>query len=61
MGGVLSEWLMAIRNNADYHTTPDSNAREVGLHCTGVAENAEQERRTLSRRVLLLSRLSRSV
>ena len=28
---------------------------------TGVAEKAEQERRTLSRRVLLLCRLSRSV
>ena len=52
---------MAIRNNAEDHTAPDSNAWEGGPHRTGVAKKAEQERRTLSRRVLLLSRLSRSV
>ena len=65
VGRVLSGRLMAISNNADDDTAPDSNAWEVGPHRrgagTGVAEKAEQERRTLSRRVLLLSRLSRSV
>ena len=65
VGRVLSGRLMAISNNADDDTAPDSNAWEVGPHRrgagTGVAEKAEQERRTLSRRVLLLCRLSRSV
>ena len=62
VGRVLSGRLMAISNNADDDTAPDSNAWEVGPHRrgagTGVAEKAEQERRTLSRRVLLLCRLS---